>query len=95
MDQNNLKEFRRGHSEDASYEVSSQLAKWLGRSCLNQKSLWTDGRKMHDGQFASRAKKENLLVLGNFFFCSHVYKKLSTAEASKSVFMWERVKSVN
>ena len=38
MDPKKLKDFRRGHREDASYEVSSELAKWLvGKSHLKQK----------------------------------------------------------
>ena len=49
MDQKGLKEFKRGHWEDASYEVSTKLAKWLGRrSCLKEKV----NAHMHDGQFA-------------------------------------------
>ena len=34
-----------------------------------------------------------MLVLINFFFCHHVFKKPSAAEASESVYMWERVKA--
>ena len=37
-------------------------------------------------------KKEKLLVLSNFFFCHFVFKKLSAAEASESVYMRERIK---
>ena len=37
---------------------------------------------------------EKLLVLSNFFFCHYVFKKLSTAEASESIYMRERVKEV-
>ena len=37
-------------------------------------------------------QKEKLLVLSNFFFCHYVFKKLSAAEASESVYMRERVK---
>ena len=38
IDPKQLKEFRKDHREDASYEVSSQSAKWLWRrSSLNQK----------------------------------------------------------
>ena len=37
-------------------------------------------------------QKEKLLVLSNFFFCHHVFKKLSAAEASESVFMREGLK---
>ena len=38
MDPKHLKEFSRGHGEDAAFEVSSELAKWLGRrSRLKQK----------------------------------------------------------
>ena len=33
-----------------------------------------------------------MLVLNNFFFCHHVFKKLSAPEASESVYMRERVK---
>ena len=36
-------------------------------------------------------QKEKLLVLSNFFFCHYVFKKPSAAEASKSVYMRERV----
>ena len=37
-------------------------------------------------------QKEKLHVLCNFFFCHYVFKKLSAAESSESVYMWERVK---
>ena len=37
-------------------------------------------------------QKEKLLVLSNFFFCHYVFKKLSAAEASESVYTRERVK---
>ena len=37
-------------------------------------------------------QKEKLLVLSNFFFCRHVFKKPPAAEASESVYMRERVK---
>ena len=36
-------------------------------------------------------QKEKLLVLSNFFFCHYVYKTLSAAEASESIYMRERV----
>ena len=36
-------------------------------------------------------KKEKLLVLSNFFFYHYVFKKLSAAEASESIYMRERV----
>ena len=36
-------------------------------------------------------QKEKLLVLSNFFFSRHVFKKLSAAEASESNYMRERV----
>ena len=32
-----------------------------------------------------------MLVLSNFFFCRNVFKKLSAAEASESVYMREKV----
>ena len=35
-----------------------------------------------------------MIVLSIFFFCHYVFKKPSAAEASKSIFMRERVKSV-
>ena len=35
--------------------------------------------------------KEKLLVLSNFFFCHYVFKKMSAAEASESVYMKGRV----
>ena len=34
-----------------------------------------------------------MLVLSNFFFCHNVFKKLSAAEASESIFMRQRVNS--
>ena len=37
-------------------------------------------------------QKEKLLDLSNFFFFRHVFKKLSAAEASESIYMRERVK---
>ena len=37
-------------------------------------------------------QKEKLLVLSNFFFCLHVFKKLSAAEVSQSVYIRECVK---
>jgi len=43
MDQKNFKEFTRGHWEDASYKVSTKLAKWLGRRSRLKKKL-THGR---------------------------------------------------
>ena len=36
-------------------------------------------------------QKEKLLVLINFFCCHYVFKKLSAAEASGSVYMREKV----
>ena len=36
-------------------------------------------------------QKEKLHVLCNFFFCYYVFKNLSAAEASESVYMRERV----
>ena len=41
-----MKEFMRGHSEDASYDVSIKLTKWLGRiSCLKENvNTRTDAR---------------------------------------------------
>ena len=35
--------------------------------------------------------KRRMLALSNFFFCHYVFKKLSAAEASESVYMRERV----
>ena len=35
--------------------------------------------------------KQCLHVLCNFFFCHYIFKKLSAAEASESVYMRERV----
>ena len=29
----------------------------------------------------------------DFFFCRHVFKKRPAADASESIFMWERVKT--
>ena len=40
-------------------------------------------------------QKEKLLVLSNFFFCHYVFKKLSAAEVSESVYMRERVKQTS
>ena len=40
-------------------------------------------------------EKEKLLVLNNFFFCHYVFKKLSAAQASESIYMRERVKSIS
>ena len=37
-------------------------------------------------------QKEKMLVLSNFFFCHYVFKKLSAAEASESVYIREWVK---
>ena len=36
-------------------------------------------------------KKEKLLKTNNFFFCPHVFKKLSAGEVSESVYMRERL----
>ena len=36
--------------------------------------------------------KGEIARLSNFFFCRHVFKKPSAAEASESVYVWERVK---
>ena len=38
-------------------------------------------------------KEKLLIVLSNFFFCRHVFKKPSAIEASEIVFMVERVNS--
>ena len=38
-------------------------------------------------------QKEKLLILSNFYICHYVFKKLSAAEASESVYMRERVMS--
>ena len=61
MDQRNLKEFSRRHWEDASHEVSTKLAKWLGRrSRLKEKvnahthARTTDNSPWH--KLASAAK---------------------------------------
>ena len=67
MDPNNLKEFRRAHWEDASYEVSSQLAKWLGkRSHFKQKvdACTTDNSPWYklDWFWASGAKNDKYTV---------------------------------
>ena len=44
-----MKEFKRGHWEDASYEVSTKLAKWLGRRSRLKEKV---NARTHDGQFA-------------------------------------------
>ena len=36
----------------------------------------------------TRWQKEKILVLSNFFFCRHIFKRLSAAEASESVYTW-------
>ena len=38
--------------------------------------------------------KKKLLVLSNFFFCHHVFKKPSAEGVSESDYIWERVKPV-
>ena len=40
-------------------------------------------------------QKEKLLVLSNFFFCHYVFKKLSAAEASESVYVRKRDNAVH
>ena len=40
-------------------------------------------------ELKSCRKKEKLLVLSNFFFCRHVFKKPSASKASESVYMRE------
>ena len=45
---------------------------WKYNNCTELKTWW---------------QKEKLLILSNFFFCCHVFKKLSAAEASESVYM--------
>ena len=37
------------------------------------------------------ARFEQFLVLSNFFFCHYVFKKVSAAETSESVYMREKV----
>ena len=39
-------------------------------------------------------KRRNCSVLSNFFFCHYVFKKLSAAEASESIYMREWVKEI-
>ena len=34
---------------------------------------------------------EKLLVFSNFSFCHNVFQKSSAAEASESIYMWDRV----
>ena len=36
-------------------------------------------------------QKEKLLILSNFFFCHYIFKKLSAAEVSESIYITERV----
>ena len=45
----------------------------------------------YDEKWKTLWQKEKLLVLSNFYFCHYVFKNLSAAEASKSVYMRERV----
>ena len=40
-------------------------------------------------------EKEKLLVLSNLFFSHYVFKKLSAAEASESIYMRARVNHVS
>ena len=49
---------------------------WIDQLWLKVEKLW---------------QKEKGLVLSNFFLCRYVFKKLSAAEATESVYMRERV----
>ena len=49
----------------------------------------------YDKKWKTLWQKEKLHVLCNFFFCHYVFKKLSAAEASESVYMRERVNPTN
>ena len=55
------------------------LFKWKYNNWIELKTWW---------------QKEKLLVLSNFFFCQHDFKKLSAPEASESVYMRERVRTI-
>ena len=48
----------------------------------------------YDLKWKTLWQKEKLLDLSNFFFCHYVFKKLSAAGASESVYMRERVKQL-
>ena len=50
-----------------------------------------NGYITYDKKWKTLWQKEKLHVLCNFFFCHYVFKKLSAAEASESVYMRERV----
>ena len=60
-----LKEFRRGHWEDASYEISSELAKWLGRRSRlkqNVNGRTTDNSPWHKVDWLSASGAKNILA---------------------------------
>ena len=52
---------------------------------------YVQSRLLQNCRMRERVKK---LILGNFFFCRHVFKKLSAEEASESVYIRERVKMI-
>ena len=58
---------------------------------LQQTTLNIFCQKMENLKWKTLWQKEKLLVVSNFFFYHYVFKKLSAAEASESVYMRERV----
>ena len=84
MDQTKLKEFKRGHWEDAAYEVLTKLAKWLGRiSCLKEKiNARTDARRTIRHDISSTGLQPVELKIA-YAFCNNVYKS--------RLCMWERL----
>ena len=61
--------------------------------CQNMENLynWMDNLWLKVENIVAKGE----IVLSNFFFWHHVFKKLSAAEASKSVYMRERVKAIS
>ena len=65
---------------------SRRLLKCIGKSTENP-FIWKNNNWI---EMKTWWQKEKLLVLNNFFFCCHVFKMLSAAVASESVYMRER-----
>ena len=59
--------------------------------CQNIEILYNRMDNLYDKKWETLWQKEKFVVLSNFLFCHYVFKKLSAAEASESVYMRERV----
>ena len=70
-------------------------SRWLWTCFVNKWKISIIEWLTYDKKWKTLWQKEKLNVLWNFFFCHYIFKKLSAAAASESVYMRERVKIVN